>query len=87
MDCANARAWRPSAPRSSGSIRSEIAGAVGSRWRCGRPPSRRTGRALATNSLPIAEVAYREGEVGILELLDAVRTAARARTAQHRHAA
>ena len=27
----------------------------------------------------IAEVAYREGEVGILELLDAVRTAARAR--------
>lgn len=28
----------------------------------------------------IAEVAYREGEVGILELLDAVRTAARART-------
>jgi cobalt-zinc-cadmium efflux system outer membrane protein len=29
--------------------------------------------------LRIAEVAYREGEVGILELLDAVRTAARAR--------
>lgn len=28
----------------------------------------------------IAEVAYREGEVGILELLDAARTAARART-------
>jgi len=28
----------------------------------------------------IAEVAYREGEVGILELLDAVRTASRART-------
>jgi cobalt-zinc-cadmium efflux system outer membrane protein len=28
----------------------------------------------------IAEVAYREGEVGILELLDAVRTAARARS-------
>jgi outer membrane protein TolC len=27
----------------------------------------------------IAEVAYREGEVGILELLDAVRTASRAR--------
>jgi outer membrane protein TolC len=26
----------------------------------------------------IAEVAYREGEAGILELLDAVRTAARA---------
>jgi cobalt-zinc-cadmium efflux system outer membrane protein len=28
----------------------------------------------------IAEVAYREGETGILELLDAVRTASRART-------
>jgi outer membrane protein TolC len=27
----------------------------------------------------IAEIAYREGEVGILELLDAVRTTARAR--------
>jgi outer membrane protein TolC len=27
----------------------------------------------------IAEVAYREGEVGILELLDAVRSASRAR--------
>lgn len=27
----------------------------------------------------IAEVAYREGEVGILELLDALRTASRAR--------
>jgi outer membrane protein TolC len=27
----------------------------------------------------IAEVAYREGEVGILELLDSVRTASRAR--------
>jgi outer membrane protein TolC len=27
----------------------------------------------------IAEVAYREGEVGILELLDAVRTSSRAR--------
>ena len=32
----------------------------------------------------IAEVAYREGDVGILELLDAVRTASRARTAHHR---
>jgi cobalt-zinc-cadmium efflux system outer membrane protein len=30
--------------------------------------------------LQIAEVAYREGEVGILELLDAVRTASRATT-------
>jgi outer membrane protein TolC len=29
--------------------------------------------------LQIAEVAYREGEVGILELLDAGRTASRAR--------
>ena len=29
--------------------------------------------------MQIAEVAYREGEVGILELLDAVRTASRAR--------
>jgi cobalt-zinc-cadmium efflux system outer membrane protein len=33
----------------------------------------------AEELLQIAEVAYREGEVGILELLDAVRTAARAR--------
>ena len=32
-----------------------------------------------TDLMQIAEVAYREGEVGILELLDAVRTAARAR--------
>ena len=33
----------------------------------------------ADELVQIAEVAYREGEVGILELLDAVRTAARAR--------
>jgi cobalt-zinc-cadmium efflux system outer membrane protein len=33
----------------------------------------------AEELVQIAEVAYREGEVGILELLDAVRTAARAR--------
>jgi cobalt-zinc-cadmium efflux system outer membrane protein len=33
----------------------------------------------ASDLVQIAEVAYREGEVGILELLDAVRTAARAR--------
>jgi cobalt-zinc-cadmium efflux system outer membrane protein len=35
--------------------------------------------APAKELAQIAEVAYREGEVGILELLDAVRTAARAR--------
>jgi outer membrane protein, heavy metal efflux system len=35
--------------------------------------------ASAKELAHIAEVAYREGEVGILELLDAVRTAARAR--------
>lgn len=35
--------------------------------------------AAATELAEIAQVAYREGEVGILELLDAVRTAARAR--------
>jgi outer membrane protein, heavy metal efflux system len=33
----------------------------------------------ASELAQIAEVAYREGEVGILELLDAVRTASRAR--------
>ena len=33
----------------------------------------------AEELVQIAEVAYREGEVGILELLDAVRTASRAR--------
>jgi len=36
--------------------------------------------AAGDELLRIAEVAYREGEVGILELLDAVRTASRART-------
>lgn len=37
-------------------------------------------RAAGDELLEIAEVAYREGEVGILELLDAVRTASRAKT-------
>lgn len=37
------------------------------------------GQEGASELVQIAEVAYREGEVGILELLDAVRTAARAR--------
>jgi cobalt-zinc-cadmium efflux system outer membrane protein len=37
------------------------------------------GDAAGEELMQIAEVAYREGEVGILELLDAVRTAARAR--------
>jgi cobalt-zinc-cadmium efflux system outer membrane protein len=37
-------------------------------------------QASADDLIEIAEVAYREGEVGILELLDAVRTASRART-------
>lgn len=36
--------------------------------------------AAADELTQIAEVAYREGEVGILELLDAVRTASRARS-------
>jgi outer membrane protein, heavy metal efflux system len=36
-------------------------------------------QGAAEELVQIAEVAYREGEVGILELLDAVRTAARAR--------
>jgi cobalt-zinc-cadmium efflux system outer membrane protein len=35
-------------------------------------------QGAADELVQIAEVAYREGEVGILELLDAVRTAARA---------
>jgi cobalt-zinc-cadmium efflux system outer membrane protein len=37
-------------------------------------------QAAGDELMQIAEVAYREGEVGILELLDAVRTASRART-------
>ena len=37
-------------------------------------------QGAAEELVQIAEVAYREGEAGILELLDAVRTAARART-------
>lgn len=36
-------------------------------------------QGAAEELVQVAEVAYREGEVGILELLDAVRTAARAR--------
>jgi outer membrane protein, heavy metal efflux system len=36
-------------------------------------------QGVAEELVQIAEVAYREGEVGILELLDAVRTASRAR--------
>ena len=36
-------------------------------------------QGAAEELMQIAEVAYREGEVGILELLDAVRTASRAR--------
>lgn len=36
--------------------------------------------AAGDELMRIAEVAYREGEVGVLELLDAVRTASRART-------
>jgi cobalt-zinc-cadmium efflux system outer membrane protein len=35
--------------------------------------------AAGDELMQIAEVAYREGEMGILELLDAVRTASRAR--------
>jgi cobalt-zinc-cadmium efflux system outer membrane protein len=37
-------------------------------------------QAAGDELMQIAEVAYREGEVGVLELLDAVRTASRART-------
>jgi cobalt-zinc-cadmium efflux system outer membrane protein len=59
-------------------IRSEIAGAsevleVRQAALTEEPPG------AADELAQIAEVAYREGEVGILELLDAVRTAARAR--------
>jgi outer membrane protein, heavy metal efflux system len=59
-------------------IRSEIAGAVEAlsmlQAALSQEPQE-AGRELAE----IAEVAYREGEVGILELLDAIRTASRAR--------
>ncbi len=37
-------------------------------------------QAAADELMQMAEIAYREGEVGILELLDAVRTASRARS-------
>jgi cobalt-zinc-cadmium efflux system outer membrane protein len=36
--------------------------------------------SAADDLMPIADVAYREGEIGILELLDAARTASRARS-------
>ena len=39
-------------------------------------------QGAAEELVQIAEVAYREGEVGILELLDAARTASRARSAR-----
>ena len=47
-------------------------------WRFARRRSRKTRPGAAEELVQIAEVAYREGEVGILELLDAVRTASRA---------
>ena len=51
---------------------------LGGADRCGsRAVAGATG--AAEELVQIAEVAYREGEVGILELLDAVRTASRAR--------
>ncbi|HEU4688889.1 MAG TPA: TolC family protein [Vicinamibacterales bacterium] len=59
-------------------IRSEITGA--SEMLAVRQAALSQEQAGAAEELSqIAEVAYREGEVGILELLDAVRTAARAR--------
>ena len=62
------------------SIRSEIAGASEVLALRQAALSQRTRRRLRDELVQIAEVAYREGEVGILELLDAVRTASRART-------
>ena len=59
-------------------IRSEIAGAsevLGVR----QAALSQDQPGAADDLAQIAEVAYREGEVGILELLDAVRTASRAR--------
>ena len=59
-------------------IRSEIAGA--SEVLAVRQAALSQDQQGAADELAqIAEVAYREGEVGILELLDAVRTASRAR--------
>ncbi len=74
----SAREWRRSERRSSPGIRSEIAGA--SEVLAVRQAALSQDQQGAADELAqIAEVAYREGEVGILELLDAVRTASRAR--------
>ncbi|HEU4891614.1 MAG TPA: TolC family protein [Vicinamibacterales bacterium] len=59
-------------------IRGEIAGAV-EVLSARQAALAMEGQDGAGELVQIAEVAYREGEVGILELLDAVRTAARAR--------
>jgi cobalt-zinc-cadmium efflux system outer membrane protein len=59
-------------------IRSEIAGASAVLRLRETAASQETPGAAA-ELLAIAEIAYREGEAGILELLDAVRAAARAR--------
>ena len=71
---------------SSTRIRSEIVGAVevlSLRQAAVSQEQEGAGEELAQ----IAEVAYREGEVGILELLDAVRTASRARIRTYRFTA
>ncbi|HET7695079.1 MAG TPA: TolC family protein [Vicinamibacterales bacterium] len=59
-------------------IRSEVAGAA-QVLSVRQAAIAAEGQAGAEELVQIAEIAYREGEVGILELLDAVRTAARAR--------
>jgi outer membrane protein, heavy metal efflux system len=59
-------------------IRSEIAGAA-EVLTVRQAALSQDQQGAAEELVQIAEVAYREGEVGILELLDAVRTAARAR--------
>ena len=82
----NARASRPSASSIESRIHSEISRRATKSWRCGRPPSPQEHAGAGDELAQIAEVAYREGDVGILELLDAVRVSARARDARHRPA-
>ena len=61
-------------------IRSEITGASEVLTLRQAALSQEQQQGAAEELVQIAVVAYREGEVGILELLDAARTASRART-------
>ena len=61
-------------------IRSEVRGAFDV-WTARQAALSESGDA-GVELMQIAEVAYREGEIGILELLDAVRTVSRARNRQ-----